>query len=69
MTNCDEKRKKLRSEAFIEETKNEGDVIPPKYWRKNLDRWIRAPPLDVWSVTPPKVFNNASRVPKRQKQL
>ena len=63
------KRKKWRSEAFIEETENEGDVIPPKYWRKNLDRWIRTLPLDVWSVTQPKVFNDASRVPKRQKQL
>ena len=67
--NYDEKRKKWRSEAFIEEIENKGDVIPPKYWRKNLDRWIRAPPLDVWSVMPPKVFNDASRVPKRQKQL
>ena len=45
--NCDEKRKKWHSEAFIEETENEGDVIPPKYWRKNLDRWIRASLLDV----------------------
>ena len=44
--NYDEKRKKWRSEAFIEETENEGDIIPPKYWRKNLDvglephRWM-----------------------------
>ena len=35
--NCDEKRKKWRSEAFIEETENEGDVIPLKYLRKNMD--------------------------------
>ena len=67
--NYDEKRKKWRSKAFIEETENEGDVIPPKYWRKNLDHWIRTPPLDVWSVTQSKVFNDASRVPKLQKQL
>ena len=63
------KEKKWRSEAFIEETENEGDVISPKYWRKNLDRWIRTPPLDVWNVMQPKVFNDASRVPKFQKQL
>ena len=25
------KRKRWRSEAFIEETENKGDVIPPKY--------------------------------------
>ena len=67
--NCDEKRKKWHSEAFIEETENEGDVISPKYWRKNLDRSIRVSPLDVWSVTPPKAFNDASRVSKHQKQL
>ena len=43
ITNCDEKRRKWCSRAF----KNEGDVILPKYRRKNLDRWIRAPPLDI----------------------
>ena len=58
------KRKKWRSKAFIEEIENEGDVILSKYWRKNLDRWIRTPSLDVWSVAQPKVFNDASRVPK-----
>ena len=31
--------------------------------------WIIAPPLDVRSVTPPKVLNDVSRVPKRRKQL
>ena len=65
MTSYDEKREKWCSEVFIVETENEGDVIPPKYWRKNLDHWIRTPPLDVWSEMQPKVFNDASRVPKR----
>ena len=31
--------------------------------------WIIAPPLDVRSVTPPKVLNDVLRVPKRRKQL
>ena len=41
----------------------------PNIEEKNLDRWIRAPSLDVRSVTQPKVLNNASRVPKHQKKL
>ena len=64
ITNCDEKRKKWRLEVFIVGTENEGDVIPPKYWREDLDHWIRTPLLDVWSVTQPTIFNDASRVPK-----
>ena len=44
--NYDEKRKKWRSEAFIEETENEGDVIRPnigeKIWSVGLElhRWM-----------------------------
>ena len=45
--NYDEKRKKWRLEVFIVGTENEGDVIPPKYWREDLDHWIRTPLLDV----------------------
>ena len=33
IANFDEKWKEWRLEAFIAETKNEGDAIPPKYWR------------------------------------
>ena len=29
--NCDEKRRKWCSGAFIKETENEADFIPPKY--------------------------------------
>ena len=65
IANCDEKRKEWRLEAFIVETKNEGDAILPKYWRENLNRWIRIPSYDVWSVTQPKAFNDALQVPKR----
>ena len=38
IANCDERGKELRLEAFIVETKNEGDAIPPKYWREDLNR-------------------------------
>ena len=41
------KIKKWRLEVFIVGTENEGDVIPAKYWREDLDHWIRTPPLDV----------------------
>ena len=37
IANYDERRKEWHLEAFIVETKNEGDAIPPKYWRENLN--------------------------------
>ena len=59
------KKKKWCLEVFIVGTEYEGDVILPKYWREDLDHRIRTLPLDVWSVTQPTIFNDASRVPKR----
>ena len=32
-------------------------------------RWIKTPPLDARSVTPPEVLNDVLRVLKRQNQL
>ena len=46
-----------------------GGFYPAQILKRNPDRWIKAPPLDARSVTPPKVFNDVSRVSKRQKQL
>ena len=46
-----------------------GIFYPAQILKRNPDRWIRAPPLDARSITPSKVLNDVSRVPKRKKQL
>ena len=46
-----------------------GGFYPAQILKRNPDRWIKAPPLDAKSITPPKLLNEVSRVPKRQKQL
>ena len=46
--------------------------IGGKIWIVGLEphRWMSgAPPLDVWSVTQPKVLNDVSQVSKCQKPL
>ena len=53
---------------YIRNLKRRG-FYPAQILKRNLDRWIKAPPLDARSVTPPKVLNDISRVLKRQKQL
>ena len=45
----------------------QGGFYPAQILKKNPDRWIKAPPLDAKSITPPKVLNDVSRVPNRQK--
>ena len=37
---------------------------PAQILKENAVRWIKTPPLDA----KPKVINDASRIPKRQKQ-
>ena len=41
---------------------------PAQILKENVVRWIKTPPLDVKDTALPKVINNASRIPKRQKQ-
>ena len=41
---------------------------PAQILKENVVRWIKTPLLDVKDTAPPKVINNASRIPKRQKQ-
>ena len=55
-------------EPLYKKRKTRG-IYPAQILKRNPDRWIKAPPLDARSVTPPKVLNDVLRVPKRQKQL
>ena len=41
---------------------------PVQILKKNVICWIKTHPLDVKDTSPPKVINDASRIPKRQKQ-
>ena len=36
--------------------------------KENVVCWIKTPPLDAKDTTPPKVINDASQIPKHQKQ-
>ena len=67
--NCKWKKKGMVFRSLYIRNWKRGGFYPAQILKKNPNRWIRAPPLDVRSVTPPKVLNDVSRVPKRQKQL
>ena len=41
---------------------------PAQILKENVVRWIKTHPLDVEDTAPPKVINDDSRIPKRQKQ-
>ena len=42
-----------------------GGFYPTQILKENMVRWIKIPPLDARSITPPKILNDVSRVPKR----
>ena len=41
---------------------------PAQILKENVVRWIKTHLLDVKDTAPPKVINDALRIPKRQKQ-
>ena len=43
-------------------------IYPAQILKENAVRWIKTPPLDAKDTAPPKIINDASRIPKRQKQ-
>ena len=45
-----------------------GGFYPTQILKGNTVRWIKISPLDARSIMPPKILNDVSRVPKRQKQ-
>ena len=45
-----------------------GGNYPAQILKENVVRWIKTPPLDAKNTAPPKEINDASRIPKRQKQ-
>ena len=61
------KRKELSHQALYKGLKMSG-IYPAQILKENVVRWIKTPPLDAKDTAPPKVINDASRIPKRQKQ-
>ena len=43
-------------------------IYPAQITKGNTVRWIKIPLLDARDIAPPKVLNDASWIPKRQKQ-
>ena len=43
-------------------------ICPTQILKENVVHWIKTPPLDAKDIAPSKVINDASRIPKRQKQ-
>ena len=43
-------------------------IYPTQILKGNMVRWIKIPPLDAKDTAPPKVLNDALRIPKHQKQ-
>ena len=41
---------------------------PAQILKENAVCWIKTPPLDVKDTVSPKIINDASRIPERQKQ-
>ena len=41
---------------------------PAQILKENVVHWIKTHPLEVKDTSPPKVLNDVSRIPKRQKQ-
>ena len=50
-------------EPLYKELKTRG-ILSHLNIEENPDCWIKAPPLDAKSVTPPKLLNEVSQVPK-----
>ena len=40
-------------------------IYPAQISKGNTVHWIKIPPLDAKDTAPPKVLNDASRIPKR----
>ena len=43
-------------------------IYPAQILKGNTVRWIKIPPLDARETASLKVLNDASQIPKRQKQ-
>ena len=61
------KRKELSHQALYKGPKM-SEIYPAQILKENVVCWIKTPLLDAKGTITPKVINDASRIPKRQKQ-
>ena len=61
------KKRQLPCQALYKGLKMSG-IYPAQTLKENVIRWIKTSLLDAKDTSPPKVINDASRIPKRQKQ-
>ena len=64
---CEEKKRQISYKALYRGHKMSG-IYPTQTLKENVDHWIKTSPLDAKDTAPPKVINDAARIPKRQKQ-
>ena len=62
----EEKKRQLSYQALYKGLKMSG-IYPAQTLKENVVRWIKTSPLEAKDIAPPKVINNVSRIPKRQK--
>ena len=67
LDDCEVKKKKLSYQALYKGQKMSG-IYPAQTLKENVVRLIKTSPLDAKEITPPKIINDASRIPKHQKQ-
>ena len=66
LNNFEVKKRQLSYQALYKGQKMSG-IYPAQILKENVVRWIKTSPLDAKDTAPPKVINDASRIPKRQK--
>ena len=67
LNNCEVKKRQLSYKALYMGQETSG-IYPAKTLKENVVRWIKTSPLDAKDTAPPEVINDASQIPKRQKQ-
>ena len=63
----EEKKRQLSYHALYKGLEMSG-IYPAQTLKENVVRWIKTSPLDAKDIAPPKIINDASRIPKHQKQ-
>ena len=63
----EEKKRQLSYHALYKGLEMSG-IYPAQTLKENVVHWIKTSPLDAKDTVPLELINDASRIPKRQKQ-
>ena len=67
LNNCEVKKRQLSYKALYR-GQEMSEIYLAQTLKENIVCWIKISPLDAKDTTPPEIINDASRIPKRQKQ-